>query len=271
MLKNQMRRGHNFIRLGLHGRLMKDDVPGGGTPQGGGDNGDNGSGNSGGGGGDSQNPNNTGQEFNPDTFWTGSDQSGESSLPGSSAGPSGADSNTSGDSGNEFQTQLTQRLENMDFGEPIFTAEIAEQINNGDFTGVQERLNSSMQSAVRNALAMNVQILRPFAEQMMDQMRQEIQQTLSGREANATLEQDFPAARNPTARPMIQMVFDQAMKNAKGDRNKAVAMTKDMIKSMAGVTASDLGVTVAPRSELDNSPQNRSVNWLEELDFQTSR
>src|SRR3546814_15314619 len=58
---------------------------------------------------------------------------------------------------------------------------------------------------------------------------------------------DFPAAADPTVGPMIQSVFNQALKNTKGDRTKAVAQTKKMISLMARRTGGDLNLNVAPR------------------------
>lgn len=260
-----MRKGYNFIRFGLHGRLMRDGEGGGGATQSGGsDNAGGNSGDSSQSGGDS---NNTGEGFDPSAFWGGSGQGGGSASSGESAGSSRSDSNTdgSGESADIGQT-LTQQLSNLSFGDPIFTNEIAEQINNGDFNGVQDRFNTMGQNIVRQSLAMTVQILRPFAEQIQNQMREEFQGTLTNRDNNDTLTRDFPAAKDPRVAPVIQQIFNQALKNTGNNRERAVSQTKEMLRFMAGQTAQDLDLSVAPRGADDSGrPTNQTINWLDEL------
>ena len=259
-----MRKGYNFVRLGRHGRLMKDGTGGGATP---GASADNAGGNSGDSGQSSGESNNTGDSFDPASFWGGSGQGGSSAPNGESAGGSGSDSNTGGANGGEdIGTTLTQQLESMSFGDPIFTSEVAEQINAGDFSGVQERFDSMGQNIVRQSLSMVVQILRPFAEQLQSQIREEFQGTLNSRDNNETLVRDFPAAKNPQVAPVIQQIFSQALKNTGGNRERAVSQTKEMLRFMANQTASDLDLNVAPRGADDSGrPHNPTINWLDEL------
>lgn len=253
------------------GRLPRRDesqaAGGGTTPPAGGDNGGQATGNPLGNGNADSGTNNTGDGFDPASFWQGP-QEGQGSAPsGESAGNSTppAGNPPANPQGGTFAEQLTGQLAGLTFGEPVFNQEVAEQINNGDFTGVQKRFDSSMQAAVRQSLAMNVQILKPFAEQILAQVRQEMGQTLSGRDDTDTLVRDFPAAKNPTVAPVIRSVFDQALKNTKGNRELAVRQTKQMIALMANTTASDLDLEVAPRNPDSVRQQQTAVNWLDEL------
>lgn len=259
------RKGYTSIRLGRHGRLMKDDnFQGGATPGQGATNTGGNSGESGQSGGES---NNTGDGFDPASFWQGPGQGGSSASQGESAGNSGSDSGADGSSNEgDIGTALTQQLQSMSFGDPIFTNEVAEQINNGDFNGVQQRFNAMGQNIVRQSLSMMVQILRPFAEQMQNQMREEFQGTLSNRDNMDTLVRDFPTAKDPRVAPLIQQVFSQALKNTGGNRERAVSQTKEMLRLVAGHTAQDLDLNVAPRGAEDSGrPVNPAINWLDEL------
>ena len=261
MRKNQLLAGARFGRGFV--RIMKDPEGHPGViPEQGADNGGAGQGNSGGDSGNlDPNQNNTGDSFDPSTFWDG-----PSEEPG--AAPSGESAGSSTPSGDTqqggFAQQLTNQLTNLSFGEPVFTAEVAEQINQGDFTGVENRIKSQMQAAVRHALAMNVQILRPFAEQLMTQMRNELGSTLTTRDNHETLIRDFPAAKDPRVAPVIQRVFEQALSNTKGDRARAVAQTKQMISLLTNTAADDLNLEVAPRGQGDSRP-SAPINWLDEL------
>lgn len=256
-----MRKGHNFVRLGLHGRPMKIEGEGGQTQ---GSGGDNGGGNSGADGSGTGESNNDGQTFDANAFWGNSDD-GSSSAPSGESAQSGAEGESGSSDGQSLQEVLTGQLEKMTFGDPVFTAEVAEQINEGNFEGVEARIQSQMRSAVGNSLRMMVSILKPFAEQMTTQMREEMTQTFSSRDDNQTLEQMFPGAKNPAVRPMVQSIYSQALKNTKGDRAEAVKQTKEMLRHAAGVTAGDLDLSVHQRGADDSGAPAKSTNWLDEL------
>ncbi len=248
------------------GRLMRapDGHPGGDSGASG-DNGQGGGSNSDSGANGDSGQNNTGDQFDPASFWNGPAPADGSAPSGESAGNDGGESGNPGGGGNELATQLTQQLTNMSFGDPVFNAEIAEQINGGDFTGVQDRLNAMGQSIVRQALSMQVQILKPFAEQILGRVREETNETFTNRDNKESLVTLFPAAKNPVMAKTIQPIYDQALKNAKGNREAAVAQTKEMLRFMAGEAAGDLSLDVAPRGQGDRGTPPPITNWLDEL------
>lgn len=212
-------------------------------------------------GGDS---NNSGSGFDPEGFW-GSQEDGSQNSE-SAGGDGSQNQGTGSQNGGNLQEVLANRLGEMQFGDPVFTAEIAEQINQGDFTGVQERLVEMQRNSVRQSLGMMVSILKPFAEQLTEEMRSELKGTFNNRDNAESLEKLFPAAKNPKVRPMIQGIYDQALKNTKNNREEAVKQTKEMLKFAAGVTADDLDITVAPRGSDDSGrPAPKSYNWLDDL------
>lgn len=243
----------------LRGRRLKDANEGAGGTGGG----DNSGGNSGGdtnAGGES---NNTGPEIDVNAFWGNSEADANGNPSGESA--PGGEGDESGSSGENLQQVLTSRLESMTFGDPVFTPEIAEQINSGNFEGVEARIQGQMRNGVRNALSMMVSILKPFSEQLTQQMRGEMSNTFNNRDDSSALETMFPAAKNPAVRPMIQSIYTQALKNSKGDRTQAVKATKEMLKFAAGVTAEDLDIQVNPRGAGDEGRPQTATNWLDEL------
>lgn len=239
------------------------------TQPGGGNNGaQGGEGNSGGTGSGDSGANNTGDNFDPAAFWNGPAPAEGAAPSGESAGNNGGESGTGNGNGNnqgQFAQQLTERLNGLTFGDPIFNSEVAEQINEGNYDGVQQRFNAMGQQIVREALAMQVQILRPFAEQLLEQVRNETNQTFNSRDNQESLVTLFPAAKNPVMAKTIQPIYDQALKNAKGDRAKAVAQTKEMLRFMAGESAQDLNIEIAPRGQGDRGGPTPNFNWLDEL------
>lgn len=252
-----------------NGRMIRDGQghPGGGTPAGGGNNtGDAGAGNSGDSASGESDSDNTGDDFDASAFWNGPAPDADAAPSGESASGSGSESGTQGDDQRgEFANQLTERLNGLTFGDPIFNQEIAEQINEGNYEGVQKRFTAMGQAIVREALAMQVQILRPFASQLLEQIRGEVGQTFNNRDNTESLEKLFPAAKNPTMAKTIAPIYEQALKNHKGDRTKAVADTKQMLRFMAGESAGDLGIEIAPRGQGDRGGPTPNFNWLDEL------
>jgi len=209
--------------------------------------------------------NNDGQSFDANAFWNGPAPAEGAASSGESAGNPGGESGNDGGEGGDFAQQLTQRLEGLTFGDPVFNDEIAGQINEGNYEGVQERLNTMSKAVVREALAMQVQILRPFAEQLMNQVREETQQTFQSRDNNESLERLFPAAKNPAMAKTIGPIYEQALKNTNNDREAAVKQTKEMLRFMAGQTAGDLDLEVAPKGEGSRGSPTQNYNWLDEL------
>ena len=118
---------------------------------------------------------------------------------------------------------------------------------------------------VQESLALQVQILRPFAEQLLEQVRAETNQTFNQRDNSDTLVKLFPAAKNPVMAKTIQPIYDQALKNSKGDRAAAVEQTKEMLRFMAGESATDLNLEIAPRGQGDRGGPTPNFNWLDEL------
>jgi hypothetical protein len=267
-----MNRRHLFLNTTiLRGRRLRDENEGAGgtgTPGAGADNAGAGQGNSGGDTGNTgSDSNNTGGDFDPASFWDSPDPDPTATPSGESAGGGNQGSGTGDQSqgGGNFATQLSQQLTTMNFGDPVFTPEVAAEINEGNYAGFEKRLQTQMQTAVRQALAMNVQVLRPFAEQLMQQMRDEFGSTLGERDNVDALVKDFPAAKNPTVAPVIKGIYDQALARTKGNRAEAVKQTKAMLAHMAGATAEDLELDVAPRGAGDSRPAQPAINWLDEL------
>lgn len=233
--------------------------PGGGgheNPSGGGDNQQVNSGDTGN-TGDSDD--NAGDDAELSAFWGGSSD-GDGNNPDSSGGSD--DSDSSGGT-NDTATELGNQLQNLNFG-AMFDDTVVKEINEGNFETFNTRMNQTMQNAVRQSLVMNVQVMRQYGERIMEQMRGEFSGTLEGRDDHAQLIKDFPAAANPLVAPIIQQVYGQALKNAKGNRGVAVTQTKKMISLMSRNTGADLGLNVAPQSENDVPPPP-PMDWMAEL------
>lgn len=205
---------------------------------------------------------NTGDDADLQAFWGGSSDADGNNSDSSDGSD---DSNASGGTGNQTDTatELGNQLQNLNFGS-MFDDGVVKEINEGNFETFNTRMNQTLQNTVRQSLVMNVQVMRQYGERIMEQMRGEFSGTLEGRDDQTQLIKDFPAAANPLVAPIIQSIYGQALKNAKGNRVAAVAQTKKMVSLMSRNTGADLGLNVAPQSENDVAPQV-PTNWMDEL------
>lgn len=212
--------------------------------------------------GESKSGDNTGtDDIDPATFWTDEEPSGSSPPAGDSAKPSG-DSSSTDDSG-AFGKSLVDRIDSLAFPE-VFNADVAEQINKGDFKGVNDAITSQMRQAVKESMVTQVQMLRKFGETVTTQVQSMIDKALTGSKNSDFLTESIPSASNPKVAPAIRAIYDQALLKSGGDRAKAVRMTKQMMGTLAQEAGSDVGFDVAPRDP--HAPSKpKPTNWLEEL------
>lgn len=210
--------------------------------------------------GDSSNPNpdstNTGEEAELEAFWGGqTDPNGDGSNPGD------PDPDDSGQS--DTATQLGEMLNGFDPG-AFFDDTLAGEINEGNFQNVNERFVTAQRATMRQTMQMSAMLMRAYGDRLLEQVRGEMAGMFEGRDDQTQLTRDFPAAADPVVGPMIQSVFAQALKNAKGNRAAAVTQTKKMISLMARRTGGDLNLNVAPRGPND-VPPTPTTDWLDEL------
>lgn len=207
--------------------------------------------------------NNTGQAFDAAAFW----EQPKETPDNNGNQPSNDQSNQSGnqDSSQQLGTQLLQRIQGFSAKE-VFTDEVVEGINNGDFNKFDQNLSKVMQQSMQQNVEMTVQLMQVFGERMMSAVEERMNSSFTSRENYAELETQIPSAKNPGVAPIVKSIYDRALALTKGDRTKAITMTKNMINNMALATGSDTGLHVAPvGSESNFGNSGPKVNWLEEL------
>lgn len=205
--------------------------------------------------------NDAGQEFDGSTFWN-------ESPSGSATPPSNGSSEVNeskGGADTDIGTTLGQQLQSMQFGE-VMTEDVVKGINDGDYSKFNQALQPILQSAVKQSLMMNLQVMQKFGDHILSQVRAEQADTFTSRDNNDALVKAFPSAADPRVRPIVERIYGQAMKNTKGDRGAAIQQTKDMMALIPKTTGADLNLSVAPNGPESNGPQKGpTINWLEEL------
>lgn len=216
-----------------------------------------------------QSANNTGQSFNPETFWQAPSVSEPAPPSGGSAGTGNPADGTQGNQQQTSQaqsvhTKLTTQLQNLAFA-PVFSTEIGEQVANGEWDGVNNAIAQVGRESVLNAVTMTAELMQMHGDHLISRVQSMIQEALGGRDNEAALMQEFPqAASNPAIRPMISDIFKQSMLHTNNDRQKAIAMTRDMLKFVGQGVGQDLGLNIAPGGPSDVMSQN-ALSLVEEL------
>jgi len=218
-------------------------------------------GNSGQPNGESQEQNNSGDDFDPVAFWNEDD--GETDGSPSNRSSAESDDSSSSTEGNDFATQLVSRIDSLNF-DGVFTAEIASQLNEGNFDGANEAIQNNLRKAVKESMVTQVQMMRKFSEGMISQVKQMIGESMKTDKNENALLSSIPAARNPKTAPLVKNIYQQALRKSKGDTTKAINATKQMLATLTSETADELGFDVAP-TDPHASRAPKKTNWLEEL------
>lgn len=242
------------------GRLMRaPDHPGGdGGNQDGGGNND--GGNSDDSGGSSQNQNNSGQSFDPTSFWNGSGDDTGSASGGESASGSSSGQQGGGNEGENFG----RAIEGLRFDD-VFSREAIEALaENRDPSQLNQGLQAFGQNVTRQAFVLSAKLLQAYGPQLAQQIRSELQAEFGNRDNDAELVSAIPSAANPAVMRSIKPIFDRALQITKGDRKGAIAMTKEMLAFQTQQLSPDLGLNHAPADPAD-AIAGGGKDWVQEL------
>lgn len=247
MTINSVRRrgisARNMRRIQNRSRAKGDNHTGGNLDSGGGEN--NGGGNNADSGGTgAPDANNSGQTDPSAGFWA--EPQPEVPANGTPT-PSPAPPNQE-DAHKTFGAELGNAITALRF-DPVFTPEIAEQINAGDLAGANAAFATQAQAAVRQSLVLSARVMERYGESILAQVDAKIQASFGNRDNETTLLDSFPSAADPRVRPMIEGVFNQALKHTKGNRAEAVKMARGMLQFMGKTAADDLGVPPPNRED----------------------
>jgi hypothetical protein len=175
------------------------------------------------------------------------------------AKPEDAPADDDDESGKNLGTELNGIIKSTQFS-PLFNKEIAEKIAEGDFDSANIAFHEATRQAMAQNIALTAKVVSAYGDRMMKRVEALVNEKLGGMQNEDVLLKEFPAAADPTVRPMIQSVFDQALVVNKGDRKKAVAMTKQMINTFGDKT----GLRTPPTDPSGAPPMNDSAKSLVE-------
>lgn len=257
----------------LQGRIMRapeghqDGGAGaGGDTNGGnqGGSGNNGGGNSGGSGQSEGNQNNGGQGFDLNAFWNGAAEDGTGTPSGESDGTGKPPvASPKPDAGTQ-QPNIAEQIAATNFGD-LLTPDMLEKFGEGDVKGFNEGLNGFGQAVMRQTLVQSVGIMRQLREQIFAEVEAKIDGRVTGDRQHDALIKAIPSAGKPEMGPTIKNIYSRALTNSKGNVEKAIEQTKQVLQLQAEAFGGDLGLNVAPKGPADQYAPPKTTDWLESL------
>ena len=139
------------------------------------------------------------------------------------------------------------------------TPEIISQIGEGNVEGFQKAAETMSQQILQTSQAMTMDLLSEFGTRFYDAIKRDFEGTLEKKDTNDFLVQQFPSAKNANFRPFVQSTFDQAMILHKGNRERAIAATKQMLRDFAEGAADDIDYRPTEKQATAN------MNWVDLL------
>lgn len=193
--------------------------------------------------------NNAGQSLDPAAFWN--------AKPEGTAPPADPTADNKG-----FAEQFAAQLNG--FKPPaIFTPEVLTEMGEGKTDLFNQNMQTAIQASLQHSVRLSMQLMGRVIQEQTARMEQMLTERLSGRDNTSLLAKEVPAYQNPALTPVVQRVFDQALLTTKGDAQKAVAMTKDMIQVILRETAGSMNMAVAPVNPGDSPSAPK--DWVAEL------
>lgn len=234
-------------------RAPEDDNGGGGGV-------DNSQGNSGAAPNSGASQDNASSGFNAAAFWNEPE------------GEGAADSGTGAQGSSSQQQQVAPADEAKEFGQriaaitfdPVFNEKIIAELGEGNVDAVNQAIQGQLSKAMTQAITLSAELMQKQSRVMAQQVQAMIDNALGGRDDSQLLKDNFSSYEDPALRPMIQNVFQQSLKHSKGDKTKAIQMTKDMLAHMGGTGAKDFGITTPPGGA-DDYTSPGATSLVEEL------
>lgn len=190
--------------------------------------------NTGGNSGESENNNssedNGGQKPDLSKFWEEPKEEGDGSNESD---------DTASQESQALGTELKQAIDGF-APPPTFSKDVAEAIANGDFESVNKALADAHRQTIQQSIVLTAKMVGKVMERMQSDFDARIQKALGNEANNSFLESQFPLAKNPQYRPVVERVWNQALKNSKGDRNKAISLTRGMLEAFGSEVAPNL-------------------------------
>ena len=107
--------------------------------------------------------------------------------------------------------------------------------------------------------ALPISIMQRFETHMQSQLDKvvgdRINESTTSQKDEQLLTSSFSGFTDPALKPVITGVFRQSLRHTNGDRDKAVAMTRNMLQAMGKSGSSDFGLERSnPDNNLDEGP-----------------
>lgn len=162
--------------------------------------------------------------------------------------------------------QLNAVLDGIDF-KPVMNDETTQALADNDPKAFNEAVQTQLRQAVRESLFLTARMVKTQQERMETFVQKRIDAALQLDRDEVLLGKELPFSQRPEIQPIAQGIFANALKVVKGDREKAIAMTRAFFGNMAEVSAPDLNLAPAGEQEarVIANKEAAGIDWLAEM------
>ena len=167
--------------------------------------------------------------------------------------------------------RFDEHVNSLDFAADINATELAEQLQNGDFTG----LNAAMESVARKTYKSTIFDMNKLIESRVSSAVDEAVQKTTGQVnrnmAVNKMRDALPFASKPSVAPIAEAVFSRFMQRG-DDTEKAIENTRNFFAETNKLSAKDVGQITAPKPKpgernfsLQNENSDEDPDWMKIL------
>lgn len=156
-------------------------------------------------------------------------------------------------------SELKTAIESFAPPAPVFTKETAEQIAEGNFEGINKIMSQAHQATIQQSLLLTSKLVGAVVKRMQADFDSRIQSNLGQRDSTQFLTEQFPLAKDPAFAPMVQRVWNQALSNAKGDKQQAIRLTRGMLEAFGEKTSPSVREAASDPTAGINTAASRSL------------
>lgn len=168
------------------------------------------------------------------------------------------------------ETSVTNPQQTVDsiLGSLKFTELSQEEQNaiaNGDMQILQRKMHDVSRSAVQNTLLLTAKMMQSQQESMRAEFQRMMQTQLQDFQNRNSLVSDLPIADDPSMRPIVEGIFNTALRKSGNDAKKAKEMTRKFLSVVAKKAAESTGQSLAAPETAQSRRSDANIDFMKFL------
>jgi len=157
---------------------------------------------------------------------------------------------------NETDVKFRQQVESIlsssgDVSFNLMNDEVLNALGEKKFDVFNNTFSTQMQQFQKQTTSQTVAVMQAFIPAMVNRIMQAVEGKFNSRDTNGVLKENFSTQyNNPATQPVVQAVYNQALRKSNGDVSKATLLTRQILATL--------------QNDDEQQPATKSnVNWNE--------